>query len=159
MPLSASTLAEMFKGPLFDSDLPALEYLSDRFVDYLAESSVAGVPAQRPALVPVRAAFLAGITGINTPGAGPAKLLAAFTGGWGALSVAVTTIYAGAPITGPATPPPGLASIPTVLLTTLPPNQAQNLSRDAAADTVAAVLHPLNLGALAPSVPSPLPIT
>jgi hypothetical protein len=158
VPLSQSTLAQMFKGPVFADEPSAIAQLSAGWNTYLSGATCAGVPANPVLLVPAVAAFSAQLVGMSAPGLGLPKLTAAMVASWGVVAASAIAIFAPAPIVSPGTPPPLLGTMAVALAPVFLANVAQKKSRDEAADAVAAVLHALNLGAVAPGPLAPLPI-
>jgi len=159
MPLSQETLSLMFQGDKFSEEAPAIGELASLWQDYLEGASVSGVSASPTVLATTATpVFAAALIGISVSPTGLQQLVDAMVASWAVLATGAATVFVGAPITGPGTPPTALPSASTALAPILVANQAQALSQADAADAIAAVLHPLNLGALVPSGPITLPI-
>ena len=139
--LSQAKLAEVFKSPPAETEGEAIQYITNAWVDFFSDASVAGIPAKRSLLEPARAAMTLALVGMSAPGVGAAKLTAAITAFWAAVTPSAASIWVTLPATVSATPPPTLASIALILPPIFAANTAGRKSiNDAANDLASAVL-------------------
>ena len=108
-------------------------------IDGLDDIPIAGVAAAKPLIT-------AALVGMSVPGAGAAKIQAAFVAFWAAV-VASTSAYFPGTIP-PTTAPPLLGTMEAAMAPVLLANTTGALPLDASLDALAAVIHPLNLGGI-----------
>lgn len=159
MPLSQPTLAAELRN-LKPAKLEptAISNLSTAFTNYFAGATVGGVPAVVLTLAPAKAAMQAALVGMSVPGAAPGKIQAGITAFWGVIAATAAAVWPGtAPPTVSATPPPGLAGIAAAIVAAGAANVAVK-DIGAAAQALAAAIHPTQLGGIAITPPGTLPI-
>jgi len=151
MTLSQSTLADGLAGLTPTSDVTAaISALADAWEAYFEAATVGPTTIATGTLAPAKAALVAALAGLNTPGGGATAVQAGIVAWWGVVVPSATAIWAGnTPPVLSCTPPPSLSTIAAVLTPVFASNQASKLSLTAAAAAIAAALHPLQLGGIA----------
>lgn len=144
-----------------DTESVAIDAFADAFESYFAGASVLGIPAG--SLAAPKAAMKAAMVGLSAPNGAAAAIAAGVLAFWTTLAPLATTIWAGTigPIIPPAVPPPGLGGIAAAVQAVFTANRAGGASLAAAAASVAAALHPTQLGAtvnLGPPPPGGTPL-
>ena len=156
MPLSSTALADALKAEVVNQadEADAVEAWGEALVVYFGDAVAGGIPIAGVAAA--KPLITAALVGMSVPGAGAAKIQAAFVAFWAAV-VASTSAYFPGTIP-PTTAPPLLGTMEAAMAPVLLANTTGALPLDASLDALAAVIHPLNLGGIttlpgAPPVP------
>jgi len=142
MAMSESTLSDELKAmDLYDNEPDAASAWADAFDAYFqdAEVTVLG-PIASAALGACKGAMQAALSGMSAPGAGAASIQAGIVAYWGAIVPAVAWATCTA-----ITPPPGLSGIAAALVPVFLANTVPEVTKDQAAEAIAAALHAVNV--------------
>jgi hypothetical protein len=156
VPLTPAKLAQELRALKPQSLEPlAAKAFATAFTNYFADSVVAGIPANPATLAPAKAALLAGLTGMSTPGAAPLIIQQGITLFWLTIIPTAITVWPGVvpPIVA-ATPPPGLAAIAAAIIAAGLAN-ITSTSLAQSAQVLAAAIHPTQLGGTVAVAPPP----
>jgi hypothetical protein len=145
-----------------DNEPEAIDNLVAAWGDYFAGAAVLGIPTTPGSLEGALSAMRSALTGLSS-GEGSTIIQGAIVAFWGIIATSAATIWATVPPPTAATPPPGLGGIGAALAGAFSANVAAEASLVQAANTVAAALHPTQLGGIAalptpPAGPGPQPI-
>ena len=133
----------------------AINNLAGAWEKYFELATVTGVSIVPGSLASALSAMKAVLVGISVDGAGAAKFQAGIQAFWTTVVASSPTIWITAPPLISATPPPSLGTIAAALQPVFDSNKTGKLALPAAANAIAAVLHPIQLGGLAVLGPPP----
>lgn len=146
-----------------DSEAEAIDALTTAWEGYFVGASVLGIPTTPGSLTGALTTFKSSLTGLSQADQGSTIIQAAIVAFWGIIAGSAATIWATVPPPTGATPPPGLSGIKSALDGAFAANTSGKLGLIDASNSIAAALHPTQLGGIAillapPAGPGPQPI-
>lgn len=157
MTMSASTLADAFLAmPAVETEAEAIAEFVDAWETYFSEATVNGIAINSGSLSGALSSMSGAMTGLSTTGA--LSMAAGIVAFWGTVSTSVASIWTLAPVLVSATPPPGVATIATLISVTGIASTVGALSAVDATTAMASTIHTPNLGGIAIDTTVPTPI-
>jgi len=141
------------------TEIEAINNLATAWENYFSNASVAGVPVIPGTLVSAISAMKAALVGLSVENMASIKIQAGIIAFWGVVAASASTIWVIAPPIISATIPPTLGTIAASLTSVFASNLSSKLGLVEAANAIAGVLHPIQLGGIAIQTPNiPIPI-
>lgn len=142
--------SELVALGLYGVEAQAVAAWSGAWSAYFADAETNGIPIVPAALPAAEAAMAAALVGMSVDGAD--KIQAGIQAWWNTMVAAPASFWVGCILIAP---PPGLPGISAALQAAFDANISGQVTKDAAYDAIAGVLHPANLGGAA-TFPGPL---